>query len=339
LSSENPLRWRVLVTGSAGFVGFHVARRLLETGHGVIGLDAFTPCYDVELKRARSVILEGMSGFVPHEFILEDERRLTDLVADARPDIIIHLAAQAGVRHSLEEPRAFIGSNVLGTFNLLEACRVAPPQHLLIASTSSVYGDGHIPFIETSESSLPLSPYAATKKATEVIAHSYAHVYGLPITAFRFFTVYGPWGRPDMALFKFTAALLEDREIEVFGDGQMSRDFTYIDDLVSAVVRLISVPPSLPADGGGGASPVAPFRVVNIGAGQPVELERFIDAIEDALGRKARRKYLPMQAGEARRTYADNAELRKLVAWGPPTPLAEGVRGFIDWYRSRYASR
>ncbi|CAN5336079.1 NAD-dependent epimerase [soil metagenome] len=333
----------ILVTGTAGFIGFHVARRLLEQGHDVVGLDGFTSYYDVQLKHDRHAILSLMPRFRSEEFMLEDSARLGDLVQALRPAIVIHLAAQAGVRYSIENPRAYVDSNIVGTFNLLEACRATPPAHLLIASTSSVYGNAPaVPFKETSESSQPVSLYAATKKATEVLAHSYAQLYGLPITAFRFFTVYGPWGRPDMALFKFTDAILADREIEVYGEGKMSRDFTFIDDLVAGIVGLIGRPPPAASAMGkrsDATSPVAPFRVVNIGASRPVGLEDFIAAIETALGRKARRRLLPMQPGDVQRTYADVTELRSLVDMPPPTPLAEGVGAFVEWYRDYYAAR
>jgi UDP-glucuronate 4-epimerase len=332
-------RGTVLVTGSAGFIGFHVCRRLLGEGTRVVGVDGMTPYYDIALKRDRLGLLAGEPAFEQHDFMLEDADRLIDLVARARPRIVIHLAAQAGVRYSLENPSAYIASNIVGTFNLLEACRQFPPEHLMIASTSSVYGDGaEVPFRESSQSSEPLSLYAATKKATEVMAHSYAHLHGLPTTTFRFFTVYGPWGRPDMALFKFTAAILEGREIEVYGNGEMSRDFTYVDDLVAGIVGLASLPPPAPGqpDRAPGDSPVAPFRIVNIGASQPVELERFIGALEHALGLKARKKYLPMQAGDVRRTFADTTVLRTLVGMPPATPIEAGVGEFVRWYRERY---
>jgi UDP-glucuronate 4-epimerase len=329
-----------LITGAAGFIGFHVARRLLKEGHTVVGLDGMTTYYDVGLKRDRLAILAAMPGFTHHKMMLEERERITRLVADTAPAIVIHLAAQAGVRYSLENPRAYIDSNVVGTFNLLEACRQNPPQHLLIASTSSVYGDGKtVPYSETSESSQPLSLYAATKKAAEVIAHSYAHLHHLPTTVFRFFTVYGPWGRPDMALFLFTAAILEGHEIEVFGHGDMSRDFTYIDDLVTGVTGLALLPPPAPDDGLQGklsASPVAPFRIVNIGASRPVGLNQFIDALEEALGKKARRRYVAMKPGDVRRTYAETDALRALVDMPPPTPVDVGVKTFVRWYREHY---
>ena len=310
----NSAKENVLVTGAAGFIGFHVARRLLKLSCNVIGVDGLTPYYDVSLKRERIGILEKRAGFQFHEFMLEDQQRLLALMQATRPVTVVHLAAQAGVRYSIENPRAYINSNIFGTFNVLEACRAAPPAHILIASTSSVYGDSNkVPFREDAETSQPLSLYAATKKSAEVIAYSYSHLYGLPTTAFRFFTVYGPWGRPDMALFLFTAAILENREIEIYGDGQMLRDFTYIDDLVDGILGLIDQPPPLL-----GAAANAPFRVVNIGSARAVGLEQFIEAIEKVVGRKARRKYLPMQLGDVRETWADTELLRWLVASHPP---------------------
>jgi UDP-glucuronate 4-epimerase len=326
----------VFITGTAGFIGFHLARRLLAEGRDVIGLDGMSAYYDVTLKRDRLAILARSGRYTHHEFMLEDADRLMELVAAARPAVVVHLAAQAGVRYSIENPRIYIQSNVVGTFNLLEACREHPPAHLLIASTSSVYGDGdNVPYSEGSESARPLSLYAATKKSTEVMAHAYAHLHRLPTTVFRFFTVYGPWGRPDMALFKFTAAILAGREIEVYGYGEMSRDFTYIDDLVAGIAGLMPAPPgsrpATPAD-----SPAGPYRIVNIGASQPVGLEEFIAAIEKALGRKARRKYLPMQPADVRRTFAETAVLKSLVDMPPATSVETGVKAFTDWYVGRY---
>lgn len=331
----------ILITGAAGFIGFHVARQLLEQGHHVVGIDGMTPYYDVKLKRDRLAILAENPSFIFREFMLEDRARLADLIGSSHSETVIHLAAQAGVRYSLENPGAYVDSNIVGTFNLLEACRLAPSAHLLIASTSSVYGNGRdLPYRETSQSSEPLSLYAATKKATEVMAHAYAHLHGLPTTAFRFFTVYGPWGRPDMALFKFTAAILEDREIEIYGHGEMSRDFTYIDDLVGGIVGLVDRPPPPPGEAESGAStaesPSAAFRIVNIGAAQPIGLEEFVTTLEDVLGRKARRKYLPMQPGDVRRTYADTGVLRSLVALPAPTPIKTGIEAFVRWYKDYY---
>ena len=327
----------IVITGTAGFIGFHVARRLLEHGQSVVGIDGFTDYYDVTLKRARHAVLSELPGFDARAFMLEDADAILDVLSDVRSEIVIHLAAQAGVRYSLENPRAYIDSNIIGTFNVLEACRVTQPRHLVMASTSSVYGDGEVvPFTERAESSHPVSLYAATKKATEVMSHSYAHLHGLPVTALRFFTVYGPWGRPDMALFKFTDAILHDREIEIYGEGQMSRDFTFIADLVDAIVGLLPQPPQGEVAAKQSERSTAPFRVINIGASRPVSLNDFVAAIEAALGKTARRKLLPMQPGDVRRTWADVIELRKLVPGLRPTPLAEGVRAFVDWYRDYY---
>ncbi len=328
----------IIITGTAGFIGFHVARALLLQGHEVIGIDGFTDYYDVNLKRARHAILSELPGFYGHEFMLEDAAALQRVMRDSRPAVVIHLAAQAGVRYSLENPRAYIDSNIVGTFNVLEACRAMHPAHLLLASTSSVYGDGEtVPFTEESESSRPVSLYAATKKATEVMAHSYAHLHALPVTALRFFTVYGPWGRPDMALFKFTDAILNDREIEVYGEGRMSRDFTFIDDLVGAIVGLLHKPPGTPegAAARDGKSAV-PFRVINIGASHPVGLNEFIAALENVLGKPARRTLLPMQPGDVRRTWADVSQLHQLLPDAQSTPLTTGVKAFVDWYRDYY---
>jgi UDP-glucuronate 4-epimerase len=329
----------ILVTGSSGFVGFHLARQLLSAGHPIIGLDGLTAYYDPRLKRDRQALLTASPQFSSHEFMLEESDRLAELVATAKPDAVVHLAAQAGVRYSLENPRAYIDSNIVGTFNLLEACRLTPPKHLLIASTSSVYGNGtELPFSEAAESSQPVSLYAATKKATEVIAHSYSHLHLLPTTVFRFFTVYGPWGRPDMALFKFTEAILNGREIELYGEGRMSRDFTFVGDLVEAIAALIALPPDQSSlkSGSVADSPVAPCRIVNVGASRPADLDEFVQAIEAATGKRARRKSLPMQPGDVRQTWADVGELRSLVELPAATPLAEGVRRFVEWYRDYY---
>ncbi len=338
LPSAKQTRNPILVTGTAGFIGFHLARRLLDDGHQVIGIDAMTPYYDVRLKRDRNAILEKLDGFEFHEFDLQDYEQLVTLMNSVKPAVVVHLAAQAGVRYSIESPRTYINSNIVGTFNVLEACRVRPPKHAMIASTSSVYGNGRdIPFRETAETSKPTSLYAATKKSTEVIAYSYANLFGLPITVFRFFSVYGPWGRPDMALFKFTAAILEGREIEIFGHGQMTRDFTYIDDLVDGILGLMRQPLEVEdraRDGGNGNDLAVPFRVVNIGAAQPIGLEDFVSAIEVALGCKARREYLPMQLGDVRRTYADTELLHSLVGPTRSTPIEIGVQAFVQWYKT-----
>jgi len=333
---------RVFITGSAGFIGFHLARRLLDSGHLVAGYDGMTPYYDVSLKRKRHAILARSNGFRAHEALLEDKDALTRAVADCEPDVIVHLAAQAGVRYSLEHPETYASANLTGTFNLLEAAREAKPAHLLVASTSSVYGGNQkMPFRETDAADHPLTLYAATKKAGEAMSHSYAHLWELPTTCFRFFTVYGPWGRPDMALFKFVSAVERGAPIDVYGEGRMRRDFTYIDDLVEAIVRLIPVTPRkgepVAVEGAvDSLSPVAPWRVVNIGGGQPVGLLPFIETIERCVGKPAIRNMLPMQKGDVVETFADASLLRTLTGYVPETTVEDGVRAFVEWYRSEY---
>lgn len=328
---------RFLITGTAGFIGFHVAQRLLDS-HEVVGVDGMTPYYDVRYKQDRHARLREWASFTAHEVMLEDADALARAYAAARPDVVIHLAAQAGVRYSLENPASYVNANVVGTLNLLELARRSPPRHLLLASTSSVYGAAeHVPFSETDRTDEPMTLYAATKKATEAMAHSYAHLFGVPTTAFRFFTVYGPFGRPDMALFKFVSAILADQPMDIYNNGRMQRDFTYIDDLVEAIVRLVDVPPSTDDRGrhrGDTLSPVAPYRVVNIGNAQPVPLMDFVEAVEAAVGREGRRNFLPMQPGDVPRTYANTRLLESLTGFRPATPAAEGVRRFVEWYRA-----
>jgi len=331
---------RFLITGTAGFIGFHLARRLLSDGHVVHGVDALTPYYDPALKRARHQILQDSSAFTPHIFALEDEAKLRRTAVAAEADVIVHLAAQAGVRYSLENPRAYIDSNLVGTFNVLEISRGLPPRHVIFASTSSVYGmDSHAPFRETSAAAHPVSLYAATKRGAEVVSHSYAHLWNVPTTVVRFFTVYGPWGRPDMAYFKFVRAMLRDEPIEVYGHGQMSRDFTYVDDLIEGVVRLIPCVPETGLRVGGeldSISPVAPHRIVNIGGGKPVALLDFIAAAEKSLGVKAKRNYLDMQPGDVPITFAAADLLEQLTGYKPSTPIQPGVDAFVAWYRRHY---
>ena len=330
---------RFLITGTAGFIGFHLARRLLADGHEVQGIDALTPYYDVELKKKRHAILAGSNRFTAHIAHLEDGELIAEIHAAAKPDVIVHLAAQAGVRYSLENPDAYVRSNVDGTFNLLEVMRPSPPKHFMFASTSSVYGaNTSMPFRETDRADHPLTLYAATKKAGEVMAHSYSHLFAIPTTAFRFFTVYAPWGRPDMALFKFVDATLKGKPIDVYGEGRMSRDFTFIDDLVESIVRLVPVIPERGAstDATDTLSPAAPYRVVNIGGGAPIELTKFIDAIEAKLGRKAIRNLMPMQPGDVRDTFASADLLGKLTGYRPETKIEEGVGKFVDWYRQYF---
>ena len=330
---------KVLVTGSAGFIGFHLTQRLLADGHQVLGFDGMTSYYDTELKEARHARLRRSNAFSAIEGMLEDKPILDAAIADFSPDAIVHLAAQAGVRYSLDHPDTYVSANLLGTFNLLEAVRVHPVRHLLLASTSSVYGGNEkMPFREADRTDFPVSLYAATKKACEAMSHSYAHLWKIPTTCFRFFTVYGPWGRPDMAPHKFVDAISQGKPIDVYGHGRMRRDFTYIDDLIEAIVRLIDIPPreGTPVVTEGitdSLSPVAPWRSVNIGSGNPVELMDFIATIETALGRRAEKNMLEMQKGDVSATFADPALLHTLVGELPVTPLAEGVGNFVEWYR------
>lgn len=330
---------RILVTGSAGFVGYHVATTLLEAGHTVVGLDGLTPYYDVALKNARHRQLALCPAFTPLIAMLEDEPALARAFSDGAFDVVIHLAAQAGVRYSIENPRAYVDSNLVGTFNLLEQIRRHPVRHLMLASTSSVYGaNTEMPFREADRAAHPMTLYAASKLAAEHMAHSYSHLFAIPVTAFRFFTVYGPWGRPDMAYFKFTQAILEGRPIEVFNSGRMSRDFTYVGDLVQSLVALMDLPPRSgdPGDAARGQSPVAPYRVLNLGRGQPVGLLDFIAALERALGRSAIKTMLPMQPGDVPHTYASTEERERLTGRLPETPLDVGIGAFVDWYRNYY---
>jgi len=329
---------RILITGTAGFIGFHLARLLLAEGFVVHGYDGMSDYYDVRLKQRRHQMLLQQPGFSMTEALLEDQGTL-DRVADAfAPDVIVHLAAQAGVRYSLENPRAYLDSNVIGTFNVMEAARRLKVRHLLMASTSSVYGANTLmPFVETEKADTALTIYAATKKANESMGHAYAHLYDLPTTMFRFFTVYGPWGRPDLALYKFVDAILDGRPIDVYNNGNMYRDFTYVDDLVRAIRLLIDVAPVRPPDGkvpeGDSLSPVAPYRVVNIGNSDKVRLLDFVDAIEDCLGQKAERNYMGMQTGDVPATWANAELLKTLTGFRPQTNFRDGIANFVGWYR------
>ncbi len=327
-----------LITGTAGFIGFHLARHLLEEGHRVTGFDGMTPYYNLRLKEARHAALGQFPAFRPVIGMLEDQRLLESTLEEGAPEVIVHLAAQAGVRYSLENPKAYLDSNLTGSWNILELAKTVGVRHLMLASTSSVYGaNDKIPFAEADRADEPLTFYAATKKAMEMMAHSYAHLHKVPTTAFRFFTVYGPWGRPDMALFKFVKAMLEDREVEIYGEGKMSRDFTYIDDLVQGIVALSKVAPdesnrvTLPGVSDT-LSHQAPFRVVNIGGGQPVGLLDFVETIEKVMEKPARRKLLPMQKGDVPRTYASPDLLVALTGKKPKIGLDIGVKAFVDWY-------
>jgi UDP-glucuronate 4-epimerase len=331
-----------LVTGSAGFIGYHLCRRFLAEGWQVTGFDALTDYYDVSLKERRHAMLAQNANFAPIIARLEDDGRLAQVMSKQRPDVVVHLAAQAGVRHSIDAPRSYLDSNLIGTFNVLEAARATPPRHLLMASTSSVYGaNTRMPYREIDKTDSQMSFYAATKKANEAMAHSYAHLYYFPVTMFRFFTVYGPWGRPDMAYFKFTRAILNNDPIEVYNHGNMRRDFTFIDDLIEALFRLTDVPPERPASAddiaeGDSLSAVAPYRIVNIGNAAPVGLMDFIAAIEQAVGVTASKEYVDIQPGDVPATWADTALLRRLTGYDPSTPVADGVAKFVAWYRDFY---
>ncbi len=332
----------VFITGTAGFIGYHLAQLLLDEGFRVVGYDAMTDYYDVTLKQRRHQNLLQNAHFTCTEGYLEDFEALSAACDAAKPDIIVHLAGQAGVRYSLENPRAYMESNVMGTFNVTECARMHGVEHLLMASTSSVYGAStEMPFEETQRTDTPLTLYAATKRANEHMAHSYAHLWKIPTTMFRFFTVYGPWGRPDMALFKFVKAGLNGDPIDVYDHGNMARDFTYVTDIVRAIRMLIDVPPQEPASAddiaqGDSLSPVAPFRVVNIGNGTKVPLMTFITAIEDALGLTLQKNFLDMQKGDVHETLADNSLLQRLTGYAPQTDVPEGVRQFVTWYRDYY---
>lgn len=332
---------KVLITGTAGFIGFHLAKLLLAEGFRVQGYDGMTDYYDVALKQRRHAMLLQTPNFSAIEGMLEDQARFDAMADEFKPDVIVHLAAQAGVRYSLENPRAYLDANVIGTFNVMEAARRLEVKHLLMASTSSVYGaNTEMPFTETEKADTQLTIYAATKKANESMAHAYAHLWNLPTTMFRFFTVYGTWGRPDLALYKFVDAILDDRPIDIYNHGDMHRDFTYVDDLVRAIRLLIDAVPERPADGivpeGDSLSPVAPFRIVNIGNSDKVRLLDFIDAIEDCIGKKAIRNYMPMQMGDVPATWADASLLQQLTGYRPQTDFRDGIARFVEWFREYY---
>lgn len=328
----------VLVTGAAGFIGFHLSRRLLARGDRVIGLDNLNSYYSVELKQDRLNLLRSNAEFSFVQADLADRQRLERLFEEQAFDVVVNLAAQAGVRYSLTHPHAYVDSNLVGFLNILEGCRHSQVGHLVYASSSSVYGaNTRMPFSVHDNVDHPLSLYAATKKANELMAHTYSHLYGLPTTGLRFFTVYGPWGRPDMALFLFTRAILAGEPIDVFNRGRMRRDFTYIDDIVEGIVRTMDHPAS-PNPEWSGDSPDpgtsrAPWRLYNIGNHQPVELMRLIELLEEALGRKAEKRLLEMQPGDIPATYADVAALTEAVGFQPATPIDVGVRRFVEWYR------
>ncbi len=329
---------KILITGTAGFIGFHLAKLLLAEGFRVHGFDGMTDYYDVALKQRRHQMLLQHPGFSTTEGMLEDQQLFDKMADEFAPDVIIHLAAQAGVRYSLENPRAYLDSNVIGTFNVMEVARRLQVKHLMMASTSSVYGANEdMPFDETEKADTQLTIYAATKKAGESMGHAYAHLWDLPTTMFRFFTVYGPWGRPDMALFKFVDAIIDGRPIDIYNQGNMYRDFTYVEDLVRGIRLLMDAIPERPADGqvptGDSLSPVAPYRVVNIGNSEKVRLMDFIEAIEDCLGQKAIRNYMPMQMGDVPATWANAELLKTLTGYRPETKTRDGIAKFVEWFR------
>jgi UDP-glucuronate 4-epimerase len=332
---------RVLLTGAAGFVGFHVTEALLAQGITVLGIDSLNAYYDPALKQARLDRLTPRNGFSFERLDIADYEALQAAFARFQPDAVIHLAAQAGVRYSIEQPRAYSAANLDGFLSVLEGCRHHPVRHLIYASSSSVYGaNAKVPFSEHDNADHPVSLYAATKRANELMAHSYAHLYGIPATGLRFFTVYGPWGRPDMAYFKFTKAILEGRPIEVYAESEMSRDFTYIDDVSEAIVRLVTCPPAPSPDFDPSkpdpATAAAPCRIYNIGNHTPVRLDRFISVIEEACGRPAIKRHLPMQPGDVVATYADVSALSARVGFSPSTSIEDGIARFVAWYRAFY---
>ncbi len=332
---------RVLVTGAAGFIGYHTAKSLLDGGNEVVGLDNLNAYYDVRLKEARLGQLQGAAGFTFHKLDLADRTGMERLFAEARPQRVIHLGAQAGVRYGMENPHAYVDANIVGTLHVLEGCRQTGVEHLVFASSSSVYGaNTSMPFSVHQNVDHPLSIYAASKKANELMAHTYAHLYRLPVTGLRFFTVYGPWGRPDMALFKFTRAILAGEPIEVFNNGHHARDFTYIDDVIEGVLRTADrIPVPNPAWNGIRPDPAtssAPYRIYNIGNHSPVELMHFIGVLEKALGREAKKNFLPLQPGDVPATFADVDDLVADVGFAPSTPIEEGIARFVKWYRDYY---
>ena len=335
---------KILLTGAAGFIGFHTTRKLLERGHEVVGVDNLNDYYDVSLKEARLALLRRESGFRFIRLDIADEPAMAQLFATERFARVIHLAAQAGVRHSLKDPHSYVRSNVTGTLTVLEGCRHNAVEHLVYASTSSVYGaNTDMPFSPHRGADHPLSIYAATKKADEAMAHSYSALFGLPTTGLRFFTVYGPWGRPDMALFLFARNILEGKPIEVYNNGRHKRDFTYVDDIAEGVVRAcerVATPdPNWSGATHDPASSRAPYRLYNIGNHQSVELMRYIEVLEQCLGRKAEKRFLPLQPGDVPETCADVEDLAREIGYRPKTPVEEGVRRFVEWFCEYYGYR
>lgn len=330
---------RIFITGSAGFIGFHLAKHLLEQGCKVFGYDNHSDYYDVALKKSRVKILESYPDFDHCIGDLVDADLLNQQVEMFKPDVVIHLAAQAGVRYSLENPRSYVDTNVVGSFNVMEAARLYKISHLLMASTSSIYGANvKVPFQEIDPADQPLTIYAATKKASEVMAHSYAHLWNIPTTMFRFFTVYGPWGRPDMAYYKFAKAIMNDEAIDVYNHGEMERDFTYVDDLVKGIALLVECPPALPNARmetfvNDSISPIAPHRIVNIGNSDKIRLMDFIEGLEKSLGREAKKNFMDMQKGDVSATWADTSLLQSLTEYSPSTHFTDGLDAFAEWYK------
>ncbi|SCA56202.1 Protein CapI [Candidatus Terasakiella magnetica] len=333
---------KVLVTGTAGFVGYHLAEKLIANGHEVVGIDCVSDYYDVSLKEARLARLNKHAAFTEIREDLANADAIMQVFATHKPTHCVNLAAQAGVRYSLENPAAYTHSNIDGFLSILEACRHHPVKHLVFASTSSVYGGNqNMPFSEHNSTEHPMTLYAATKKANELMAHNYAHLFDIPATGMRFFTVYGPWGRPDMALFLFTKAIMEGKPINVFNNGQMERDFTYVEDIVEGIFRLLGVPPKKD-DAWDAKNPdpcssgIGPYRIVNIGNSRCEKLMRYIEVLEEKLGRKAEKNMLPMQDGDVPATWADTSELNKITGYSPNTSIEEGVGKFVDWYVDFY---
>ena len=334
---------KIFITGSSGFIGFHLSKKLLDSGHSVHGFDSMNNYYDVKLKKARYKILKKYNKFLFTKNNLENQKVLSNTILKYKPKIIIHLAAQAGVRYSIKKPRVYLDSNITGTYNIIELAKKVNVKHLLIASSSSVYGaNKKLPFKEIDKTETQLSIYAATKKSTESIAHSYSNIWKVPITMLRFFTVYGPWGRPDMALFKFTKGIIDNKKIDIYNKGKMYRDFTYIDDIVDGIKALINKAPNskqLNKFKNDSLSSVAPFRVLNIGNTRKVYLLDFIDALEKELGKKAIRNYMPMQKGDVKMTLSDTTLLKKLTGYNPKTNFRLGIKNFLKWYLSYYKSQ
>ena len=327
-----------IITGSCGFIGFHISKKLLSNSWQIIGVDSFTDYYDVLLKRNREGILKRYKKYISINSKIEKKNLMDTIIKKYKPNLVIHLAAQAGVRYSIESPNKYITSNIIGTFKLLEALKKFPPEHTIIASTSSVYGTNkNYPFNENHKCDNQVSIYAATKKSCENLAHTYSHLYNLPITVLRFFTVYGPWGRPDMALFKFTRSIINGTPIDIYNNGNLFRDFTYIDDLVKSIFNLIKVKPNkLSKSKFDSISNVAPFRILNIGNQKPIKLKKFISTLENIIGKKAKKNYVEMQKGDVYYTHSDTKLLKELIGFVPSTRLEDGIKKFYKWYKKYY---